>query len=141
MKQQGLSRPAAATAITQTRPKTQSSTAGALANGPSHTEICTTFLALNRLWGCASVSLYPGLEVCWMLTSRDELLTNHEEFRRLAQEHTQYSQRLDSLTQKRYLSEDEKLEEVRLKKLKLRLKDQMESIERQFRQQYGVNVA
>ena len=53
----------------------------------------------------------------------------------------QYSTRLDSLTQKRYLSEDEKLEEVRLKKLKLRLKDQMQSIERQYRQQYGVHVA
>jgi uncharacterized protein len=76
-----------------------------------------------------------------MLTQRDQLMTDHEEFRRLAQEHTQYAKRLDSLIQKRYLSEDEKLEETRLKKLKLRLKDQMESIERQFRQQYGVHVA
>jgi uncharacterized protein YdcH (DUF465 family) len=68
-----------------------------------------------------------------MLTPRDQLLASHQEFRKLALEHTQYSQRLDSLIQKRYLTDDEKLEEVRLKKLKLRLKDQMESIERQFR--------
>ena len=68
-----------------------------------------------------------------MLISRDQLLASHDEFRRLAQEHTQYAQRLDSLTQKRYLTEDEKLEEVRLKKLKLRLKDQMETIERHYR--------
>jgi len=66
-----------------------------------------------------------------MLTPRDQLLASHEEFQRLVQEHSQYSQRLESLTQKRYLSEDEKLEEVRLKKLKLRLKDQMQDIERQ----------
>jgi uncharacterized protein YdcH (DUF465 family) len=50
-------------------------------------------------------------------------------------EHTLYEKRLDSLTEKRYLTDDEKLEEVRLKKLKLRLKDQMESIQRQYRQQ------
>lgn len=68
-----------------------------------------------------------------MLSPRDLLMASHEEFRRLAQEHLQYSQRLDVLTQKRYLNEDEKLEEVRLKKLKLRLKDQMEQIERQYR--------
>ena len=64
---------------------------------------------------------------------RDQLLSSNEEFRRLADEHTQYSQRLDSLIQKRYLSEDEKVEEVRLKKLKLHLKDQMENLEQQYR--------
>ena len=75
------------------------------------------------------------------MTPRDQLLASHDEFRRLATEHTQYAQRLDSLTEKRYLTEDEKLEEVRLKKLKLRLKDQMESIERLFRQQHQNQVA
>ncbi len=70
-----------------------------------------------------------------MLTPRDNLPTGQEEFRRLAQEHSQYSQRLESLTQKRYLTEDEKLEEVRLKKLKLRLKDQMSYLERQVQGQ------
>jgi uncharacterized protein YdcH (DUF465 family) len=72
-------------------------------------------------------------EVGWMLSPRDVLMANDGEFRKLAQEHLQYSQRLDSLTQKRYLTEDEKLEEVRLKKLKLRLKDQMQQLEVQYR--------
>ena len=76
-----------------------------------------------------------------MLIPRDQLIASHDEFRKLAHEHTLYAQRLDSLTQKRYLTEDEKLEEVRLKKLKLRLKDQMESIERQFRQVEQIQVA
>ena len=76
-----------------------------------------------------------------MMTPRDALLNSHDEFRKLVQEHMQYSTRLDSLTQKRYLSEDEKLEEVRLKKLKLRLKDQMQTIERQYRQDFGMHVA
>jgi len=67
-----------------------------------------------------------------MLTPSNQLLTGREDFQRLAQEHSQYSQRLESLTQKRYLTEDEKLEEVRLKKLKLRLKDQMQSLETQL---------
>ena len=66
-----------------------------------------------------------------MLTPREQLLTGHDQFQRLVQEHSQYSQRLESLTQKRYLTEDEKLEEVRLKKLKLRLKDKMQSLEMQ----------
>jgi len=64
---------------------------------------------------------------------RDMLMSSNEEFRRMVQEHAQYSQRLESLSTKRFLSEDEKVEEVRLKKLKLRLKDQMEHLERQFK--------
>jgi uncharacterized protein YdcH (DUF465 family) len=76
-----------------------------------------------------------------MLTSRDQLFANHDEFRKLAMEHTLYEKRLDSLTEKRYLTDDEKLEEVRLKKLKLRLKDQMENIQRQYRPQPQNQVA
>ena len=49
------------------------------------------------------------------MTPKDQLLVSNDEFRKLAQEHTQYAERLESLTQKRYLTEDEKLEEVRLK--------------------------
>ena len=75
------------------------------------------------------------------MTPRDQLLASHDEFRRLVQEHSQYSQRLESLTEKRYLTEDEKLEEVRLKKLKLRLKDQMLNLETQFQQRVGGQVA
>ena len=73
-----------------------------------------------------------------MLTPTDQLLASHQEFQKLALEHTQYQQRLETLTQKRFLTDDEQLEEVRLKKLKLRLKDQMASIEREFQQQVHV---
>ena len=67
---------------------------------------------------------------------REQLLASHEEFRRLAQEHTHYAQRLDNLIQRRFLTDDEKLEEIRLKKQKLRLKDQMELIEQQYRREH-----
>ncbi|HEX6466879.1 MAG TPA: DUF465 domain-containing protein [Terriglobales bacterium] len=66
---------------------------------------------------------------------KEQLLASDEEFRRLAHEHNEYSKRLDTLIEKRYLSDDEKVEEVRLKKLKLRLKDQMEEIEQKFKHQ------
>ena len=63
---------------------------------------------------------------------REQLLASHEEFRRLAQEHNQHCQRLHDLIEKRYLTEDEKLEEVRIKKVKLRIKDQMQTIEQEY---------
>ena len=49
---------------------------------------------------------------------------------RLELEHSLYARRLDTLREKSYLSEPEKMEEVRLKKLKLHLKDQMERLRR-----------
>ena len=49
---------------------------------------------------------------------------------RLELEHSLYARRLDTLLAKSYPTEQEKLEEVRLKKLKLRLKDQMEMMRR-----------
>ena len=72
---------------------------------------------------------------------REQLLASHEEFRRLAQEHNQHCQRLHDLIEKRYLTEDEKLEEVRIKKVKLRLKDQMQMIEQEYARSHSAQVA
>jgi len=52
-----------------------------------------------------------------------------EELTRLQTEHHRYAQRLEELIQKPYLSEDEQLEEVRLKKLKLHAKDLIYAIQ------------
>ena len=52
------------------------------------------------------------------------------ELDRLHAEHHRYAQRLEELLQKPYLSADEQLEEVRLKKLKLHAKDLIYAIER-----------
>ena len=47
------------------------------------------------------------------------------EIHRLEEQHRHYSEMLEALMQKPWLSEDEQLEEVRLKKLKLHIKDQL----------------
>lgn len=61
----------------------------------------------------------------------DELLESQmsAEIQRLLTEHQRYSLRLNELTTKPYLSDDEQLEEVRLKKLKLHAKDLITAIE------------
>jgi uncharacterized protein YdcH (DUF465 family) len=63
------------------------------------------------------------------------LLQTDEEFNQLAAQHHQLEDRLHQLTSKHYLSEPEQVEEVTLKKRKLALKDRMEDILRQHRQQ------
>ena len=66
---------------------------------------------------------------------REQLMANNEEFRRLATEHQAYSQQLDQLTGRAHLSEEERIEEIRLKKKKLQLKDQMYSIVQKYRRE------
>jgi uncharacterized protein YdcH (DUF465 family) len=63
------------------------------------------------------------------------LMATNEEYRRLVGQHSKYAHQLDELESHPHLTEQEQLEEVRLKKLKLRLKDQMEAIVSHSRQQ------
>jgi hypothetical protein len=52
------------------------------------------------------------------------------EIDRLHAEHRNYAQRLEELLQKPYLSTEEQIEEVKLKKLKLHAKDLIFALER-----------
>jgi len=59
---------------------------------------------------------------------KNRLLATDAGFSRLATEHSDHERRLEELCTKPYLTDSEQLEEVRLKKHKLYLKDQMEAI-------------
>jgi uncharacterized protein YdcH (DUF465 family) len=63
------------------------------------------------------------------------LMETHEEFRRLAGQHSEYARKLDALEALPHPTYEDELEETRLKKMKLRLKDQMEAILSQYRSQ------
>jgi uncharacterized protein YdcH (DUF465 family) len=56
---------------------------------------------------------------------KSQLMSIDPEFRRLAVQHSDYSRLLHELESKTYLGEAELAEEVRLKRVKLALKDQM----------------
>ncbi|MFN7921254.1 MAG: YdcH family protein [Bryobacteraceae bacterium] len=56
------------------------------------------------------------------------LIQTDDDFRGLAERHKAYDAKLTELEQKSHLSDDEQIEEVRLKKLKLQAKDQMRDL-------------
>ena len=62
-----------------------------------------------------------------------DLLQSDDEYRQLATRHHDLDEQIHNLAARHYLTEPEQLEEVRLKKVKLHLKDQMESILRKHR--------
>jgi uncharacterized protein YdcH (DUF465 family) len=60
------------------------------------------------------------------------LLRESDQYRQLAERHHQLDDRLHQLTEQHYLSGNEQLEEVTIKKRKLALKDQMEQMARDY---------
>ena len=62
---------------------------------------------------------------------KHHLLATNSEFRELAFKHHSLDDRLHELEAKHYLSDEEQVEEIGLKKRKLHIKDQMESLLRQ----------
>ncbi len=69
--------------------------------------------------------------------AKESLTDIDSEYRRLQEQHRDHEERLQVLATKTRLSEDEEIEEKRLKKEKLLLKDRMEVLARHRRE--GVN--
>ena len=59
---------------------------------------------------------------------KNHLMATDDEFSRLVREHADYERQLQSLASRPFLTEDEQMQEINLKKRKLSLKDQMERI-------------
>ncbi len=77
----------------------------------------------------------PNMERNAQEELKAHLMSTNEEYQRLATQHSDYARQLDALEALPHLSYEQELEETRLKKLKLRTKDQMEAIVSQYRQQ------
>lgn len=63
---------------------------------------------------------------------RDLLARENEEYRRLLEKHRSYEEKLEALNARHFLSDEEKVQAVALKKHKLAVKDRMAAIARSF---------
>ena len=61
------------------------------------------------------------------------LLATNEHFRTLAEQHAQLKKAIEAIESRPYVTPTDEVEEQRLKKLKLSLKDQMNDIMAQYR--------
>ena len=66
---------------------------------------------------------------------KEQLMASSADFRRLAEEHYQYEGKLQEINNRQHLSEQDHLEEITLKKKKLQLKDQMNSMIAKLREE------
>jgi uncharacterized protein YdcH (DUF465 family) len=67
---------------------------------------------------------------------KTHLMQSDDEYRQLAEQHHRYHQQLEALEAKSFLTPEEEVEEHRLKKVKLQLKDQMNQIISRHRAQH-----
>ena len=65
------------------------------------------------------------------------LMQTNEKYRHLVEQHHEYDLKVEALESKHALSADEEVEEHRLKKLKLHLKDEMEQLVSEYRLQHA----
>ena len=66
---------------------------------------------------------------------KNHLMAIDDEFSRLAREHADYERQLQTLASRPFLTEDEQMQEINLKKRKLSLKDQMERIIQKYKKE------
>lgn len=59
---------------------------------------------------------------------REQLMASDAEFQQLVEEHSRYEAQLEQLSKAPYLSAEDIVQETTLKKLKLRVKDEMERL-------------
>jgi uncharacterized protein YdcH (DUF465 family) len=90
---------------------------------------------IQQLGAATSLGGIASMERIELEELRAHLMATNAEYRGLASQHLEFAHKLDELEALPHLTDQEQLEEVRLKKLKLRLKDQMEAIVSQSRSQ------
>jgi uncharacterized protein YdcH (DUF465 family) len=79
----------------------------------------------------------PGMEQNAQEDIKAHLMQTNETYRHLMEKHLEYKRQVEALEAKHALTAAEELEEHRLKKLKLRLKDEMEQLVSQYKLQHA----
>jgi uncharacterized protein YdcH (DUF465 family) len=67
----------------------------------------------------------------------EHLKATNPEFRRLMEEHLQYERQLEEFNKLRYLTSEQEIEKKRVQKIKLRGKDRMAEILKEYKARLG----
>jgi uncharacterized protein YdcH (DUF465 family) len=81
--------------------------------------------------------MMPEMEQIAVEEIKAHLMQTNEKFRQLVEKHHEYDRQVEALEAKQALTAAEEVEEHRLKKLKLRLKDEMEQLVSEHKLQHA----